>query len=516
LYVLLENGNIESDPLNVSQAQISLYNGITHGSYIPRNKIIEEVKRGLISKGMMIISSPRASGKSSLLQIVRSVKPIEGARYLYVKFSKDKEAFQQLQTKTGLSYHHREERWCLEVEDPEIDKIVLIIDDAQFQYENSDFWETLFKSCSTFPVKNFYFIIAATYLLTGGDSPIECNNVNIPRLRFGDLKVTETESSEIIDSREMGLHKPMNGFMLLKKLIKNECDGHIGALRMTIDRLNTINNNTPLVREEDAIAQFFDINLGVTYSRCWSFEMTEEQHQFIKSQITFILSGVDINYDEANTEVKNLIKAGILQGSQSGDVVKFSSPLAERYFYSKYFITRAKDVNYTNLEDLATKAIRKMSSMTLSQSIVPGTASFPKEATIQHLFMKSLLSLTKINVKILPELGRTYPIDGIETSTAIPGAIDFYLRNCNFAWGIELLVEGRGVGEHVRRFGEDGKYSRLECTDYIIIDLRRGKPNHGVKKHKKKMTVFFESDNFQVCCLISGESKEIVSMRLES
>jgi hypothetical protein len=120
-----------------------------------------------------------------------------------------------------------------------------------------------------------------------------------------------------------------------------------------------------------------------------------------------------------------------------------------------------------------------MSALALSQSVVPNnTSTFPKEATIQHLFMASLLSLTPINVKILPELGKTYPLEGVATSTAIQGEIDFYIRNCDFSWGIELLVEGRGVGEHVHRFGPDGKYWRLGTVSrsyYHRSSARNGK-----------------------------------------
>jgi hypothetical protein len=213
-----------------------------------------------------------------------------------------------------------------------------------------------------------------------------------------------------------------------------------------------------------------------------------------------------------------LIKAGVLQGIP-GTTVTFSSPLAKRYFYSKYFTNRAMHSTYNNLQDLAIQAIGKMSALVLSQSLVPDTSTFPKEAIIQHLFMESLLSLTKFNVKILPELGRTYPTEEEEITASaaiVPGEIDFYLRNDNFSWGIEVSVEGRGVGEHVRRFGRDGKYSRLQCTDYVNIDLRRGKATHSaVMKDEKKITAFFESDNFQECSLIVGLSEDILSIRLE-
>jgi hypothetical protein len=175
----------------------------------------------------------------------------------------------------------------------------------------------LLKSGAKVPSINFYIIVACTYLLTGGDSPVEFNTTNILRLQFADLKLSSQQSSQVLDSSAIGLHESMQGFERLKKLIANECDGHVGAFRITIDSLNTINKNKPFSSEEEAIAGFFYINLGATYARCWTFQINEELHQQLKSQITSILAGNEITYNaDINASVKSIITAGVLQGSQ--------------------------------------------------------------------------------------------------------------------------------------------------------------------------------------------------------
>jgi hypothetical protein len=216
------------------------------------------MKTRLEKQGIVIISSPEATGKSSLLQLFRSEQHIEGALYLYTKFSRGGDAFKQLEEEIGFYY---DGAWYLD-EDVENEKIVLVLDDAQCQYGNAKLWDKLLKrGCPLLANKKVYIVIACTYLLSGGDSPVQFDTNNILRLRFDQLQLSHEESSALINSQSMGLHAPMQSFTSLKKLILNECDGHIGALRITIDRLNAIHRNTRLESEEQAIAQWFDIDL---------------------------------------------------------------------------------------------------------------------------------------------------------------------------------------------------------------------------------------------------------------
>ena len=94
------------------------------------------------------------------------------------------------------------------------------------------------------------------------------------------------------------------------------------------------------------------------------------------------------------------------------------------------------------------------------------------------------------------------------------------MKNHKIDWGIELLILGRKVGEHVDRFaemgkdGKPGKYVGLKCTDHIVIDFRWGEATHQVLKDEKKMTVFFNSTDFKTCSYIMGLSGEIVRLEL--
>jgi hypothetical protein len=70
--------------------------------------------------------------------------------------------------------------------------------------------------------------------------------------------------------------------------------------------------------------------------------------------------------------------------------------------------------------------------------------------------------------------------------------IDFYI-NGGLRWGVELVRDGRDIGEHARRFGTDGKYAQFAFNDWRVLDFRV-LANGEVKQLKNRMTVFFSAD----------------------
>ena len=121
-----------------------------------------------------------------------------------------------------------------------------------------------------------------------------------------------------------------------------------------------------------------------------------------------------------------------------------------------------------------------MSSSVLKNSTL---GEFPKEAVFQHLFMEGLALYTRPDCSICPELSKVFPSSAnLDTKQQIAGEIDFFV-NGNLRWGIELLVNGGGVGEHLDRFSPpDGKYVPLSVNDYAIVDFRCSATNI-VKTH---------------------------------
>jgi hypothetical protein len=150
------------------------------------------------------------------------------------------------------------------------------------------------------------------------------------------------------------------------------------------------------------------------------------------------------------------------------------------------------------LQKLIEDAITRLPFTVLQKSIHEG--NFPKEAVFQHLFMSALISCTPPSVAIHPELSQPFG-----SNEKIPGEIDFYIDG-DLCWGIELLVKGDRISEHMDRFGLDGTYAKLNAEDYAVIDFRElidGKPSN-VPRHAKRYTAFFDPKTFQPVSCIPG------------
>jgi hypothetical protein len=208
----------------------------------------------------------------------------------------------------------------------------------------------------------------------------------------------------------------------------------------------------------------------------------------------------------------SLKKAGILVGEAT---FAFSSQLAKRYYFRWIFPDRSL---YTpsNLAELIKNVVSSMSATVLMNSTRDG--DFPKEAVFQQLFMEGLARYTKPDCCICPELSKIFPSD-ITYSNAqqtIAGEIDFYL-NSSLRWGIELLVNGNGIGEHISRFTPpNGKYVALAVNDYVVVDLRRtstGRPTN-ISGHPNRITVFFKNDDYTIAQCIFGQDSNIIQINL--
>eukprot|EP00842_Homolaphlyctis_polyrhiza_P000931 jgi/Hompol1/1839/HPOL_004828-RA len=92
-------------------------------------------------------------------------------------------------------------------------------------------------------------------------------------------------------------------------------------------------------------------------------------------------------------------------------------------------------------------------------------------------------------------------------------------RDSDLRWGIELLVNGDNIGEHISRFTPPrGKYVSLNVNDYAVIDFRRnatGRPTD-IMRHPKRITVFFKQDDYTVARCIFGQDDDIVEITLSN
>jgi len=216
----------------------------------------------------------------------------------------------------------------------------------------------------------------------------------------------------------------------------------------------------------------------------------------------------DLNQDERDC-YQRLLKSGILTIGND-ETPQFSSPMAFKYYMAWLFPNRSGG-NPSSIKELVKNAIQNMSASVLRQSVVE-QGHFPKEAIFQHLFMQGLAANTPPPCVICPELSHTFPSSVSSCTHPIGGEVDFYL-NGDLRWGLELLVNGDRLTEHLDRFGPKGKYFNLNVKDYAVIDFR-GNMNGditNVGRHEKRITVFFKLGDFTSAkCIFFLEREPVI------
>jgi hypothetical protein len=121
-----------------------------------------------------------------------------------------------------------------------------------------------------------------------------------------------------------------------------------------------------------------------------------------------------------------------------------------------------------------------------------------------------------------PDLSKSFPMDvsyNSSTESKIAGEVDFYL-NGSLRWGIELLVNGDRIGEHLSRFEPpNGKYVSLGVQDYAVVDIRmcNNQVPKIISKHEKRITVFFKkNEDYKVAHCIFGTSNDTIEVQLSN
>jgi hypothetical protein len=467
-------------------------------THLPRRHLVDKMTDILSKSRFLLLSSSAASGKTSLLKLfqqrtsdrcigischVVSYTPIEMFKEIGIDLEK--------QTITNELCENR----C-----------VIMLDDAQKWYgeKNEGFWSLLFKSGPLWIPTNVKFIISATYSISlGPHSPVVFKNH--PRLTRKDMLLTTDEYNALMDS-PLGLGPELFS-QTMKDVIWKECGGLIGAVRLSIEKLKDTFKKSNYYTESNVLNYLFSRPVTQTMERCFGTghlsPMDPKLQDFLKKCFIEDYSGVPPKLDKEDEEcLSRLKKSGVLVDEKEGsDMFSFSSPMAKRFYLNWLYPDRSTE-NPQSIKELVQKALSTFSSSVLRNSTID---KFPKETVFQHLLMNGLVKCTSITTSICPELSQVFPTDESAVQETIQGEIDFFL-NGELRWGIELLVHGREIKEHISRFSESGKYYQLKPNDYVLIDFRPISQNNMVQRHEHRYTIFFESD-FSKCVCVFGKEE---------
>jgi hypothetical protein len=479
-------------------------------NHLERKKLVEYVQRQVHANSIVLMSSSPGSGKSSMYKLFKAAS--KDLTVIYISLMNQGTAYESLRRR-GLDL---ELLTCSK--NLLKNKIVFFMDDAQKKYGEISFWESLCKGSGQWIPTNIKFLISATYDFSAGvESPVEFRS--LPRVERGDFLLSDEEGYQLLEFPDAGLPPNIRHHKILKEVLVKECGGLVGALRMSIHAfINEIHSSKNGAIDEASCLQYcFSDSFAQHMARCFGSNHLNPVGNDLKSFLKALFGNKNLcsySFESAqdNKIFSALKKAGIL-ADLSGNSVGFSSPLAKRYYFKWIFPKRTPDAP-SSLRELIEKVISSMSSSVLKNSTL---GEFPKEAVFQHLFMEGLALYTSPGCSICPELSKVFPSSAnLNTKQQIAGEIDFYV-NGNLRWGIELLVNGDGVGEHLDRFSPpDGKYVPLNVNDYAIVDFRcsaSGQPTN-IVMNSRRISVFFKNGDFSVAQCIFGHDPESIEIHL--
>jgi hypothetical protein len=503
-------GQIEMDGLNILRPHLN------------RSDVVTCLANLVQMNRFVLVNSPASSGKSSLIRLLAHGRP----DYQCVGFSFMK--YQSTQAADALRLHgcdlQRQEITIPIREDCSL--LVIVIDDAQEKYNDLDFWCGLVKDYSLLADRcpKLRFIISTVHALgSKHKSPVEFEAMS--KISRKDMLLTDDECLEYLSlTYPSGLHSCLWDAALIEA-IQAGCGRLIGALSQTVKALNhevgkAYKSRLPY-EASDALRFLLSYAYLQSLTRCFGSSISNNISSELKSILIECLFDRPLQKNNITStddleSITELIKSGILV-EDAGSYVEFTSPVAKRFYSRKLFPNRALS-NPTSLTNLLKKTIEAMSASLLAKA--DSSNGLPNEATFQHLFFTCLASNTRGDCQITAELSKTLSSTHagkqflMPCSTTvfdrfvgqqIPGRIDFFI-NGDLLWGLELLVQGRDIGEHLSRFDAGQPYSKLGCSDYAVVDIRSTSDGcaTNVLRHPKRMTLFFRRGDFSTCRCIVG------------
>lgn len=301
---------------------------------------------------------------------------------------------------------------------------------------------------------------------------------------------------------------------MIKTVILRHCGNVVGAIRLSVMQICNRFRGCENPSQEDILDYFLCSWVFLdNIVRVFGEHRAPPDPEFCKFLRSYFTSSkaMEVSKEHQST-LEMLEKCGLLFQDADGRY-DFTSALAKRFYFKKFFPNKPENTP-NSLKDLVKDAIQRMSSLVFEKSIA-NEEDFPKEAVFQHEFMAGLHASLPPRCGICPELSRTFP-DENKAQQIIGGEIDFFV-NGDLRWGIELLVNGRGINEHLHRFEQvKGKYAALRSKEFYVVDFRRSRSGNptNVTPFPNRITVFFRQGDFSKCICKFGLEHENYVLKL--
>ncbi|PVF97275.1 hypothetical protein CPB86DRAFT_786079 [Serendipita vermifera] len=499
-----------SDPTDVRRKEPTL-STINDLLVAQRQETVKALYARLKHYQFVLVRGTPASGKSILTVLLRKyIKATEGIDAIFFG------AWPKDQMPYGPKLRERGYK--------EGEANIIIIDDAQLSYWDTEFWNDFLKQIGPNSLSRDYVILFASYGSASGVVSVEGTPMIVPDSQrvglrpvdHGDevaqvgLLLTKEEFMDVV-GKSFPSHRFSKDFL---DYIFDTTAGHVGAVGdiLRIVYSDSSYRELKIHDEEYSLETFWS---KFPLERLWQgLEKTSvfrrglpSRDDLQKSPIARVFRAVlrdnavmEEAFESQEDQAALLLcwKNGWLHATthQGTSVYIFTTPLHQ--WYVEYFlgIDASKTATIED-QDLLTFAINVVQGFSRGQlssrkiNIGASNMQRPPEAQFQDEFYRCCHTYSKGSLITFSEFGSKN------------GRIDFYIPFKE--WGVELLRDGDRLENHSSRFTGQGKYADMKFKDYILLDFRKTVPKKEHPNIPKLYHVVFD-DNYGEVRILDGSS----------
>lgn len=482
--------------------------------HLQREGLLRQVEATARERQHVIVGGPPATGKSSLLELLRQKMEKAGDKVVSIDIVNTSTApddiFNVLKSH-GVTSNRDETVQAFQARDH---GVWLLIDEAQNGYSArfEPVWSFLFKSIVKYGLKDKLFVVvASTYDETLGVSPVHFNaHPHIsPHITGEEARTLYKLHTQEWQGGMTNWSSFCDTLLSLSWIVHHNVAGgadassssrfHIGVVIAGIYLLQS-NFKRPAYTENDAMHSLRSTVMISNLDRC--FAKPRQLPDDVKAAIVDnLMGGIRSNPILSSDQAFPFVRRGLL--NEYGGF----SCLAANWYYNAYFFPGRATSAPATLDSLVIGAVEAMSQLRLQRSRDQG--NFPKEAAFQQLFNEEMNKLLPPKNSVLPELNTKATQNG----KVVSGELDFYV-NSELKWALELLKEGIGIGQHLARFHPaTGKYREVDTNQYLVVDLRGPRSKNPVTADPNRCTFYFEDDFSSCICKMRNEPEKVLQLQ---
>ncbi|CAG8753394.1 7276_t:CDS:1 [Ambispora leptoticha] len=330
-----------------------------------------------------------------------------------------------------------------------------------------------------------------------------------------ELRLTEDEFKELTRKFTEYIGDEEEPFDIPNDLLEsvyNSTRGHPHLVRRTLEYLQRQylrgDRDDDLRRSIVSYDYFLEIQRTRVFDWMTKWQPTPFDTQFLKTAYdtldddsTFV---VDTKTAEMQEALRRLTRSGLVTYSGRSRL-QFAAPIV-RIIMGQRLYTAPLDLETSNgsFEAFLQTSIERMRPSELRKSLSHGTNLRLIERAWQKAWMLAASTAIPGGHTISPDVGKVFGSSGF---------LDFYINGW-LKWGVELMREGRRMGDHVSRFMPTGRYKQIPLSEWAIIDFRHNSLRPDFKTLNPNIWYALYADDYSTMTIIRyGKEEMLLTLR---